>query len=389
MHIGFKGRELFLLDKKLNGGFDMKDTQLAQISLTKDITGAIANPIYLSTAYQHPHLGQSTGYDYTRTKNPTRSAFEESFAKLEGGIASFATSSGMAAVQLICNLFQPGDEILVAFDLYGGTFRLFDFYEKQYGIKFKYVDFLNYEEVVNAITPNTKALFIEPISNPQMIEIDVDPYYILSQQHNLLTIIDNTFLTPYLSTPLEDGADIVLHSATKYIGGHNDVLAGVVTVKDGSLAEQLGQLHNMIGATLSPIDSYLLQRGLKTLHLRIERSEANAKKLAERCKVSSAIDEVLYSGKTGMLSLRLNKDFSVANFLENLEICIFAESLGGTETFITFPYTQTHVDMPDEEKDKRGIDEHLIRLSIGIEDYNDIESDILRALENSKVGVIS
>lgn len=389
MHIGFKGRELFLLDKKLNGGFDMKDTQLAQISLTKDITGAIANPIYLSTAYQHPHLGQSTGYDYTRTKNPTRSAFEESFAKLEGGIASFATSSGMAAVQLICNLFQPGDEILVAFDLYGGTFRLFDFYEKQYGIKFKYVDFLNYEEVVNAITPNTKALFIEPISNPQMIEIDVDPYYILSQQHNLLTIIDNTFLTPYLSTPLEDGADIVLHSATKYIGGHNDVLAGVVTVKDGSLAEQLGQLHNMIGATLSPIDSYLLQRGLKTLHLRIERSETNAKKLAERCKVSSAIDEVLYSGKTGMLSLRLNKDFSVAKFLENLAICIFAESLGGTETFITFPYTQTHVDMPDEEKDKRGIDEHLIRLSIGIEDYNDIESDILRALENSKVGVIS
>lgn len=389
MHIGFKGRELFLLDKKLNGGFDMKDTQLAQISLTKDITGAIANPIYLSTAYQHPHLGQSTGYDYTRTKNPTRSAFEESFAKLEGGIASFATSSGMAAVQLICNLFQPGDEILVAFDLYGGTFRLFDFYEKQYGIKFKYVDFLNYEEVVNAITPNTKALFIEPISNPQMIEIDVDPYYILSQQHNLLTIIDNTFLTPYLSTPLEDGADIVLHSATKYIGGHNDVLAGVVSVKDESLAEQLGQLHNMIGATLSPIDSYLLQRGLKTLHLRIERSEANAKKLAERCKVSSAIDEVLYSGKTGMLSLRLNKDFSVAKFLENLEICIFAESLGGTETFITFPYTQTHVDMPDEEKDKRGIDEHLIRLSIGIEDYNDIESDILRALENSKIGVIS
>lgn len=389
MHIGFKGRELFLLDKKLNGGFDMKDTQLAQISLTKDITGAIANPIYLSTAYQHPHIGQSTGYDYTRTKNPTRSAFEESFAKLEGGIASFATSSGMAAVQLICNLFQPGDEILVAFDLYGGTFRLFDFYEKQYGIKFKYVDFLNYEEVVNAITPNTKALFIESISNPQMIEIDVDPYYILSQQHNLLTIIDNTFLTPYLSTPLEDGADIVLHSATKYIGGHNDVLAGVVTVKDGSLAEQLGQLHNMIGATLSPIDSYLLQRGLKTLHLRIERSEANAKKLAERCKVSSAIDEVLYSGKTGMLSLRLNKDFSVSKFLENLEICIFAESLGGTETFITFPYTQTHVDMPDEEKDKRAIDEHLIRLSIGIEDYNDIESDILRALENSKVGVIS
>ena len=367
----------------------MKDTDLAQIALTQDHTGAIANPIYLSTAYQHSHLGESTGYDYTRTKNPTRTAFEEAFAQLEKGIASFATSSGMAAIQLICNIFKPGDEILVAFDLYGGTFRLFDFYEKQYGLKFKYVDFLNYEEVEKNITPQTRALFIEPISNPQMIEIDVEPYYILSKKHQLLTIIDNTFLTPYLSTPLEEGADIVLHSATKYIGGHNDVLAGVVTVKDAQLAEQLNQFHNMIGATLSPLDSYLLQRGLKTLHLRIERSQENAQKLAQRCRQSDSIDEVLYSGRTGMLSLRLNQAYSVAKFLENLDICIFAESLGGTETFITFPYTQTHVDMPDEEKDKRGIDEYLIRLSVGIEDYNDIEADIIQALENSKVGVIS
>ena len=247
----------------------------------------------------------------------------------------------------------------------------------------------NYEEVEKNITPQTRALFIEPISNPQMIEIDVEPYYILSKKHQLLTIIDNTFLTPYLSTPLEEGADIVLHSATKYIGGHNDVLAGVVTVKDAQLAEQLNQFHNMIGATLSPLDSYLLQRGLKTLHLRIERSQENAQKLAQRCRQSDSIDEVLYSGRTGMLSLRLNQAYSVAKFLENLEICIFAESLGGTETFITFPYTQTHVDMPDEEKDKRGIDEYLIRLSVGIEDYNDIEADIIQALENSKVGVIS
>lgn len=167
------------------------------------------------------------------------------------------------------------------------------------------------------------------------------------------------------------------------------MLAGVVTVKDAQLAEQLNQFHNMIGATLSPIDSYLLQRGLKTLHLRIERSQENAQKLAQRCRQSDSIDEVLYSGRTGMLSLRLNQAYSVAKFLENLDICIFAESLGGTETFITFPYTQTHVDMPDEEKDKRGIDEYLIRLSVGIEDYNDIEADIIQALENSKVGVIS
>lgn len=193
----------------------MKDTDLAQIALTQDHTGAIANPIYLSTACQHPHLGQSTGYDYTRTKNPTRSTFEEAFAKLEKGVASFATSSGIAAIQLICNLFKPGDEILVAFDLYGGTFRLFDFYEQQYGVKFIYVDFLDYEEVEKTITPQTKALFIEPISNAQMIEIDIEPYYVLSKKHHLLTIIDNTFLTPYLSTPLEEGADIVLHSSDK------------------------------------------------------------------------------------------------------------------------------------------------------------------------------
>ena len=363
---------------------DMKDTQLAQIALTKDATGAIANPIYLSTAFQHPHLGESTGYDYSRTKNPTRSAFEEAFAALEQGVASFATSSGMAAIQLICNLFKPGDEVLVAFDLYGGTFRLFDFYEQQYGIKFKYVDFLNYDDVLQHINAHTKALFIEPISNPQMIEIDVTLYYDLSQRHGLLTIIDNTFLTPYLSTPLTEGADIVLHSATKYIGGHNDVLAGVVTVKDTQLAETLGQFHNMTGATLSPLDSYLLQSGLKTLHLRVERAQQNAQQLAQRCNDLAAIDEVLYSGRTGMLSLRLNKHYSVAKFLENLEICIFAESLGGTETFITFPYTQTHVDMPDEEKDKRGIDEYLIRLSIGIEHYQDIEADIIQALTQAK-----
>ncbi|MHD0449695.1 PLP-dependent transferase [Staphylococcus cohnii] len=366
----------------------MKNTELSQIALTQDATGAIANPIYLSTAYQHPHLGTSTGFDYTRTKNPTRSAFEESFAKLERGTASFATASGMAAIQLICNLFKAGDEILVSFDLYGGTFRLFDFYEQQYGVHFKYVDFLNYETVKENITENTKALFIETISNPQMQEVDVDPYYILSKKHHLLTIIDNTFLTPYLSTPLEDGADIVLHSATKYIGGHNDVLAGVVTVKDENLAEKLGEFHNMIGATLSPFDSYLLQRGLKTLHLRMDRSEYNAQLLAKRSYNLKGIDQVLYCGRTGMMSLRLNKNYKADKFLENLKVCIFAESLGGTETFITFPYTQTHVDMPDEEKEKRGIDEHLLRLSIGVEDYEDIEQDIIQALEKSKESVI-
>ncbi len=219
-----------------------------------------------------------------------------------------------------------------------------------------------------------------------MIAIDVKPYYQLCKAKGLLSIIDNTFLTPYLSTPLAEGADIVLHSATKYIGGHNDVLAGVVTVKDESLAQQLFDFHNMTGATLSPIDSYLLLRGLKTLHLRIERAQSNARKLAKKCQSLQAIDEVLYSGQTGMLSLRLNKAYSVAKLLENLDICIFAESLGGTETLVTFPYTQTHVDMPDAEKDKRGIDEYLIRLSLGVENYEDIERDIIQALDKAQIG---
>ncbi|MCE4966390.1 methionine biosynthesis PLP-dependent protein [Staphylococcus chromogenes] len=365
----------------------MKDTELAQIALTEDTTGAVANPIYLSTAYQHQGLGQSTGFDYSRTKNPTRDAFETAFAKLEGGNAAFATASGMASIQLVCSLFKPGDEVLVSYDLYGGTFRLFQYYEEQYGVHFKYVHFEHFKEVSNALTSKTKALFIEPISNPLMIEIDLEPYYVLAKQHGLLTIIDNTFLTPYLSTPLKEGADIVLHSATKYIGGHNDVLAGVVTVKDPDLVNQLSLLHNMIGATLSPFDSYLLQRGLKTLHLRVARSQENAQRLAKRCQNLEGIQEVLYSGRTGMLSLRLDKDYSVARLLENIEVSRFAESLGGTETFITFPYTQTHVDMPDAEKDARGIDQYLIRLSVGIEAYEDIEADLIRALQHSKEGV--
>ncbi|QLK86918.1 PLP-dependent transferase [Staphylococcus sp. 17KM0847] len=366
----------------------MKATELAQVALTKDCTGAIANPIYLSTAYEHQGLGQSTGYDYSRTKNPTRNAFEEAFAAIEGGVASFATASGMASIQLICSLFKPQDEILVSYDLYGGTFRLFQYYEQQYDICFKYVHFENVQEVESAITSKTRAFFIEPISNPLMIKINLEPYYALARQHRILTIIDNTFLTPYLSTPLKDGADIVLHSATKYIGGHNDVLAGVVTVKDSILAEELSILHNMIGATLSPFDSYLLQRGLKTLHLRVERSQENAQRLAERCSTLDGIKDVLYSGQTGMLSLRLQEGYAVCALLEHIKICRFAESLGGTETFITFPYTQTHVDMPDDEKDKRGIDQQLIRLSIGIESYDDIENDLIQALSKSREDVI-
>ncbi len=359
------------------------DTKLAQISLNPDHTGATTNPIYLATAYEHEGVGKSTGFDYTRTKNPSRSFFEEAFADLEGGYQSFATASGMAAVQLCCNLFNSGDEILVSFDLYGGTFRIFDFYESKYNVKFHYVDFNDEAALKNHINNNTRAFFIEPITNPSMEKTDLKPLYKLAEQHEILTIIDNTFLTPYLSQPLTEGADIVLHSATKYIGGHNDVLAGVVTVKDPELAEQLFLYHNMVGATLSPIDSFLLLRGLKTLHIRMDRSIENAKKVAAYFNGHKSIKDVLYAGTTGMLSLRFNDNYSVNKFLENIEVCTFAESLGGTETFITFPFTQTHAEMPDEERLKRGIDDTLIRLSIGIENADDIINDIEQALEKS------
>ena len=359
------------------------DTKLSQISLNPDHTGATTNPIYLSTAFKHDGVGQSTGFDYTRTKNPTRSHFEEAFAELEGGTHSFATSSGMAAVQLCCNLFNSGDEILVSFDLYGGTYRIFDFYEKKYNVKFHYTDFNNYESLTSLINNNTRAFFIEPITNPSMETTDLPPLYKIAQDNDILTIIDNTFLTPYLSRPLTEGADIVLHSATKYIGGHNDVLAGVVTVKDESLAESLGLYHNMIGATLSPFDSFLLLRGLKTLHVRMDRQIENAKKTAAHFKNHAAVDKVLYAGTTGMLSLRFKDTHSVNTFLENIELCTFAESLGGTETFITFPFTQTHAEMPDEERIKRGIDDSLVRLSIGIENADDIIQDIEQALGKS------
>lgn len=359
------------------------DTKLSQISLKPDHTGATTNPIYLSTAFEHEGVGKSTGYDYTRTKNPTRTHFEEAFADLEGGTHSFATSSGMAAVQLCCNLFNSGDAVLVSFDLYGGTYRIFDFYEQKYNVKFHYADFNNHAELTSLINSNTRAFFIEPITNPSMEKTDLAPLYKLAQENDIITIIDNTFLTPYLSRPLIDGADIVLHSATKYIGGHNDVLAGVVTVKDEVLAESLSLYHNMIGATLSPFDGFLLLRGLKTLHVRMDRAIENARKTAAHFENHEAVEEVLYAGTTGMLSLRFKETHSVNTFLENIEVCTFAESLGGTETFITFPFTQTHAEMPDEERIKRGIDDSLIRLSIGIENSDDIIQDIEQALNKS------
>ncbi|MCK1999418.1 methionine biosynthesis PLP-dependent protein [Psychrobacillus psychrodurans] len=365
------------------------DTQLVQLGNHSDEkTGAVNPPIYLSTAYKHNGIGQSTGYDYTRTKNPTRAILEEGIAKLEGGDAGFACSSGMAAIQLVLSLFRSGDELIAPDDLYGGTYRLFNQYADSYNIRTTYTKFESAEEVKALITENTKALFIETPTNPLMQEIDIQLFADIAEEHNLLLIVDNTFLTPYLQRPIELGAHIVIHSGTKYIGGHNDVLAGLVVTKGTDLSEQLQINHNAAGAVLSPFDSWLLIRGLKTLHLRMKQHDLNAKRITEFLKQESAVKDVLYPGVGGMLSFRLQKSEWVAPFLKNLRLIVFAESLGGVESFITYPTTQTHADIPEEERNARGVDNSLLRFSVGIEEVEDLIADLKQVLNTLESEVI-
>lgn len=359
-------------------------TKLVQLGNGSDKkTGAINPPIYLSTAYKHDGLGQSTGYDYTRTKNPTRTILEEGIADLENGDAGFACSSGMAAIQLVLSLFKSGDAIIAPDDLYGGTYRLFDQYEKLYGIQTTYTAFASVEETEKLVTSQTKALFIETPTNPLMVEINIEHYAKLARKHNLLLIVDNTFLTPYYQKPIDLGADIVIHSATKYIGGHNDVLAGLVVAKGESLCQRLGENHNAIGATLSPFDSWLVVRGLKTLHVRMKQHDANAKAFVTYLQNEPLVTDVLYAGKGGMLSFRLQESSWVGPFLENLRLITFAESLGGVESFITYPTTQTHADIPEEEREKRGVDKRLLRFSVGLEEAEDLIADFKQALKTT------
>ncbi|MGN7477343.1 methionine biosynthesis PLP-dependent protein [Solibacillus silvestris] len=358
------------------------ETKLVQLGNLSDAkTGAINPPIYMSTAYQHTGIGESTGYDYTRTKNPTRTILENGIAELEGGDAGFACSSGMAAIQLVMSLFKPGDELIVPEDLYGGTYRLFKTFAENYNIKPVYDSFAAVHGVESLINENTKALFIETPTNPLMQEIDLAAYAALAKKHNLLLIVDNTFYTPYFQRPIELGAHIVLHSATKYIGGHNDVLAGLVVAKGAELCEKLGYYHNGIGMVLSPMDSWLLIRGLKTMHLRLKQHDANAKKIAYYLADEPLVTDVLYTGKGGMLSFRVKDAAMVNAFLKGIKLITFAESLGGVESFITYPATQTHADMPYDERVARGVCDRLLRFSVGIEEAEDLIADLQQVFD--------
>ena len=365
-----------------NSSFDTRLVQLGNNSDPK--TGAVNPPIYLSTAFKHNGLGQSTGYDYSRTKNPTRSILEEGIANLEGGDQGYACSSGMAAIQLVLSLFRSGDELIGPEDIYGGTYRLLDYYADVYGITTSYSDFTDVRETEKLITDKTKALFIETPTNPLMQETDIVQFVALAKKHDLLLIVDNTFYTPYFQRPIELGADIVLHSATKYIGGHNDVLAGLVVAKGEELCAKISSNHNAIGAVLSPFDSWLIVRGLKTLHLRMKQHDANAKIIVNYLENEPLVKDVLYPGKGGMLSFRLQESEWVGSFLENLQLITFAESLGGVESFITYPATQTHADIPLEERLRRGVCNSLLRFSVGVEDADDLIADLKQVFATLK-----
>ncbi|WP_100372674.1 methionine biosynthesis PLP-dependent protein [Bacillus sp. FJAT-45037] len=359
---------------------DHKATEVVQIgNRGKEHTGAVNTPIYLSTAYRHTGIGESTGYDYARTGNPTREVLEEAIASLEEGDRGFACSSGMAAIQTVFSLFEEGDEIIASLDLYGGTYRLFEQGWKRWGLRFTYVDPRNLEEVEAAINEKTKAVFIETPTNPLMQEACIRSLSTICKKHQVLLIVDNTFYTPLLQQPLVEGADIVVHSASKYLGGHNDVIAGLIVAKGEQLSERISYYHNGIGATLGSFDSWLLIRGMKTLSLRMERHEQNAKEVVSYLEKLNEVTEVLYPGKGGMVSFRIKDEAWVNPFLQQLKLISFAESLGGVESLMTYPATQTHADIPEKVRLENGVCNRLLRFSVGIERVEDLITDLDQA----------
>jgi cystathionine gamma-synthase len=365
------------------------DTKLAQIGNRSDtVTGTVNPPVYFSTAYRHEGIGQSTGYDYTRTGNPTRQLLEKAIADLEGADQGFACSSGMAAIFTILSLFESGDEWIVSEDLYGGTYRLLEKGFKKWGLNTQYVNTCSPEEIERRITPQTKAIFLETPTNPLMQQSDIAAVAKIAKRHGIILIVDNTFYTPLLQQPILLGADIVIHSATKYLGGHNDVLAGLVVAKGKEICEALAFHHNGAGGVLSPFDSWLVMRGMKTLSLRMQRHESNAKAIVEYLSSHDGITDVLYPGKGGMVSFRVQDEAWVNPFLQSLSLISFAESLGGTESFITYPATQTHADIPEEIRIQSGVCNRLLRFSVGLEDPTDIIEDLQQALAKLKEGVI-
>lgn len=373
------------------------DTALIHGGLTTDSkTGAVNVPIYQTSTYKQEALGKNSGYEYSRTKNPTRDGIESLIAELEGGRYGFAFASGMSAIANVLALFKSGDEVIILSQVYGGTFRILDKVFERFGISYKIFDGEDYEDLERQITSKTKAILFETPTNPLLSVVSIEKIAKIAQKKGIISIVDNTFMTPYLQRPLEFGVDIIVHSATKYIGGHSDVIGGLVVTDDENLGERLGFLQNSIGAVLAPFDSFLLIRGLKTLALRMQKHSENALQIADFLQHHKSVEKVFYPGLKqskdyqvqksqansggGMVSFELKQGCDYKKFFQSTQIITLAESLGGVESLLSHPASMTHASIPVEIRQKIGIKDELVRLSVGIEDAKDLINDIEQAL---------
>lgn len=358
--------------------------------------GAVSFPIFQTATFAHPSVGNSTGFDYSRLQNPTREHLEKVVASLENGVDALAFSSGMAAISALMELFHPGDHLIVDTDLYGGTVRLFDNISEKNGIEVTKIDCTD-ENLEKSIKDNTRAVYIETPTNPMMNVIDIKKLSEIAKRRGVLLIVDNTFLSPYFQNPLDLGADIVVHSGTKYLGGHNDTLSGFLVTSDVSISEKLRFIIKTTGAGLSPFDSWLILRGIKTLGIRMEKAQENAFEIVGWLEKQEEVKKIVYPGLLthpgyeimkkqsrgfgGMITFEVaNKEFA-QSILKNVRLIQFAESLGGVETLITYPATQTHADVPKELLEKNGINERVLRLSVGIESGKDLVSEFERVFK--------
>ncbi len=383
------------------GKFNNKSTVLIHGGIDGDErTGAVNVPIYQTSTYKQVHLGQHKGYEYSRTGNPTREALEKLIADLEKGKYGLAFASGMAAITAVLTLFKTGDKILISENVYGGTFRVLDKVFVNFGIKYEIVDTTDEKAIEAAIDDSVKAVYIESPANPLMTVTDIAKVAKIAHEHGRILIVDNTFLTPYIQRPLELGADIVVHSATKYLGGHSDLIAGLVIVNDDKLADRLYFIQNSTGGVLQPFDSFLLIRGIKTLGVRLDRHQENAQAAAEWLYENPAVKNVYFpglpadpgyevqkkqaDGPGAMISFELQNNYDIRKFFDGLKLISLAESLGGVESLVCHPSSMTHASIPEDIRHKVGITDNLIRLSVGIEDKDDIIADLNNAINNAK-----
>jgi cystathionine beta-lyase/cystathionine gamma-synthase len=364
----------------------------------EETTGAIMTPVFLTSTYVQEELGKHKGYEYSRVSNPTRTALEQNIAALEGGKEGMAFGSGTAAVDAIMHLLRPGDHVILSQNVYGGTYRIARLIWEDFGLRFDFVDTTDLRNVERVLRPQTKMLFVETPTNPTMEITDLAAAAALARRHTLLSVVDNTFATPYLQQPLSFGFDIVVHSLTKYLNGHSDMLGGLVVTNDSGIAERLRFLQKSVGGILSPFDSWLCLRGTKTLAVRMKQHNENAMQIAQWLTKQPAVQRVFYPGLEnhpqhalaarqmrgfgGILSFELGNIEKAGAFLKNLRLCALAESLGGVETIITHPATMTHAAIPADQRKRIGVTDGLVRVSAGIEDVEDIIADIDAALKH-------